>query len=85
MSNEEKILYMLTEIRSDIRTLKYDVRTLKERKIIAEREKLSPEERRARQMAALEAFYNSTTDDEEPEATAKFFAIMAEIEARRSE
>ena len=45
---------------------------------------MSDEERTARQLAALDAIYNSTVDEEEPEATAKFFTLMDEKEARRS-
>ena len=45
---------------------------------------MSNEERLERQLAALDAIYNSTVDEEEPEATAKFFALMDEKEARRS-
>ena len=84
MSNEEKILSMLAELQADVKSLKSDVASLKEKKASDELAKLSPEERTARQLAALDAIYNSTVDEEEPEATAKFFALMDEKEARRS-
>lgn len=117
MSNEEKILAMLTSIQADIQSLKEkksadELENLspEERKarqlaaldafqkvciedadgaekfstLMNEPENLSPEERKSRQMAAFDAFINSTTDDDEPEATAKFFELMDELEARRS-
>lgn len=36
------------------------------------------EKKIARRLAALDALYNSTADQEEPEATAKFFKLMDE-------
>ena len=48
MSNEEKILEMLTTIQADIKTLKSDVVSLKEKKSADEPAKLSPEERKSR-------------------------------------
>lgn len=82
MSNEEKILSLLTEMQSDIRTLKSDVQTLKERKAADELEKLSPEERKSRIMASFEAFQK--INEEDPEGAAEFFALMDELEARRA-
>lgn len=75
MSNEEKILAMLTAIQAD-------VQSLKEKKYADELEKLSPEERTARLMASFDAF--KKLNDEDPEGAEKFFALMDELEARRS-
>ena len=75
MSNEEKILSMLTEIKAD-------VQSLKEKKSADELENLSPEERTARLMASFEAFQK--LNEEDPEGAEKFFALMDELEARRS-
>lgn len=44
----------------------------------------TPEEKKLRQMAAFNNFVNSTTDAEEPEATAEFFRIMDAEEARKA-
>ncbi|MBQ7453899.1 MAG: hypothetical protein IJS69_02450 [Selenomonadaceae bacterium] len=82
MSNEEKILEMLAAIQSDIEKLKSDVSVLRERKEEDSLAKLSPEERTARVMAALDAFQKACAED--PEGTEKFFAIMDEKEARRN-
>ena len=75
MSNEEKILSMLTAIQAD-------VQSLKEKKSADELENLSPEERTARLMASFEAFQK--LNEEDPEGAEKFFALMDELEARRS-
>ena len=81
MSNDEKILQMLTAIQSDIKTLKSDVASLKEKHAENELDKLSPEERKARLMASFEAFQK--LNEEDPEGAEKFFALMDELEARR--
>ncbi|MBR3747161.1 MAG: hypothetical protein IKP64_10930 [Selenomonadaceae bacterium] len=75
MSNEEKILAMLTAIQADIQSLK-------EKKSADELEKLSPEERTARLMASFDAFQK--LNEEDPEGAEEFFALMDELEARRS-
>lgn len=75
MSNEEKILSMLTAIQADIQSLK-------EKKSEDELEKLSPEERTARLTASFNAFQK--LNEEDPEGAAEFFALMDELEARRS-
>ena len=82
MSNEEKILEMLTTIQADIKTLKSDVVSLKEKKSADEPAKLSPEERKSPIMASFEAF--KKLNEEDPEGAEKFFALMDEHEARRS-
>ena len=75
MSNEEKILAILTAIQADIQSLK-------EKKSADELEKLSPEERTARLMASFDAFQK--LNEEDPEGAEEFFALMDELEARRS-
>lgn len=82
MTNEEKILAMLETIQSDIKQLKYDVATLKEKKEHDEFNKLTPEERKARQLAALKALRKSC--DEDPEGMDEFFAIMDAEEKRKA-
>lgn len=82
MTNEEKILATLEKIQSDISRLKYDVATLKEKKEQDERSKLTPEERKARVMAALEAIWK--TNEEDPEGLEKFLAIMDAEEKRKA-
>jgi len=82
MANEEKILELLTAIQADIKTLKSDVASLKEKKAEDELAKLSPEERTARMMAALKAFQKACEED--PDGMEEFFAIMDEKEARRA-
>ena len=42
------------------------------------------DEKIAQRLAALAAIYNSTVDEEEPEATAKFFKLMDEQTARKA-
>ena len=83
MSNEEKILSTLEKIQMELALLRHDVDILKDRKIEEERKNETPEERKSRQLAALNAFINSTTEDEEPEKTAEFFRIMAAEDARK--
>lgn len=75
MSNEEKILSMLTAIQADIQSLK-------EKKSADELENLSPEERKARQLAALDAFQKACAENRDD--LEEFFALMDELEARRS-
>ncbi len=75
MSNEEKILSMLTAIQADIQSLK-------EKKSADELENLSPEERKAQQMAALDAFQKACAENRDD--LEEFFALMDELEARRS-
>ena len=75
MSNEEKILSMLTAIQAD-------VQSLKEKKSADELENLSPEERKARQLAALDAFQKACAENRDD--LEEFFALMDEREARRS-
>lgn len=70
MTNEEKILSLLEEVKAGVDNLQK-----KQNDPFANE---TPEEGRARRKKALEKFVNSTTDDEEPEATAKFFRIMEE-------
>lgn len=82
MTNEEKILATLEKIQSDISQLKYDVATLKEKKEQDERSKLTPEERKARVMAALEAIWK--TNEEDPEGLEEFLAIMDAEEKRKA-
>lgn len=82
MSNDEKILQMLTAIQSDIKTLKSDVAVLREKHDENKLDKLSPEERTARLMASFEAFQK--LNEEDPEGAEKFFALMDELEARRA-
>ena len=82
MTNEEKILATLEKIQSDISQLKYDVATLKEKKEQDERSKLTPEERKARQLAALKALQKSC--DEDPDGMKEFFAIMDAEEKRKA-
>lgn len=84
MSNEEKILSTLEKIQMELSLLRHDVDVLKDRKLAEERKNETPEERKARQIAAFHAFINSTTDKEEPEKTAEFFRIMAAEEARKA-
>ena len=84
MANEEKILDTLDKIQMELTLLRHDVDVLKERKIVEDRKNETPEERKARQIAALNAFINSTTDEEEPEKTAEFFRIMEAEEARKA-
>lgn len=74
MTNEEKILSMLTKMQADIDTLKKKLNVYDE----------TPEEKKSRQMAAFKTFVNSTTDDEEPEATVEFFKIMDEEERKKN-
>jgi len=75
MTNEEKILEMLTQMQADINELK--------EKVNAQNVKLQ-EEKRLRQIDAFNKFVNSKTDAEEPEATAEFFRIMDAEEARKA-
>ena len=75
MSNEEKILSML-------KTIQADVQSLKEKKSADELENLSPEERKARQLAALDAFQKTCAENRDD--LEEFFALMDELEARRS-
>lgn len=75
MTNEEKILEMLTQMQADIDELK--------EKVNAQNVKLQ-EEKRLRQIDAFNKFVNSKTDAEEPEATAEFFRIMDAEEARKA-
>ena len=75
MSNEEKILSVLNAIQTD-------VQSLKEKKSADELEKLSPEERKARQLAALAAFQKACAENRDD--LEEFFALMDELEARRS-
>ena len=82
MSNEEKILEMLTTIQADIKTLKSDVVSLKEKKSADQPAKLSPEERKARQLAALATFQKACAENIDD--LAEFFAIMDAKEARRA-
>lgn len=82
MSNEEKILSMLAAMQADIKKLQADVELLTEKKHEDELAKLTPEERKARQLAALDAFQKSVAED--PEGMDEFFAIMDEKEARRA-
>lgn len=72
MTNEEKIISMLGKIQTDVDALKknFSVET--------------PEEKKSRQMQAFRNFVNSTTDAEEPDATAEFFRIMDAEEARKA-
>ncbi len=42
------------------------------------------EKKIARRLAALDTLYNSTADEEEPEATVKFFKLMDEQTARKA-
>jgi len=74
MTNEEKILSMLTKMQSDIDALKKKLNVHNE----------TPEEKKLRQLEAFRNFVNSTTDEEEPEATAEFFRIMDAEEARKA-
>ena len=74
MTNEEKILSMLTKMQADIDTLKKKLNVYDE----------TPEEKKSRQMAAFRNFVNSKTDEEEPEATEKFFKIMDEEERKKN-
>ena len=74
MTNEEKIISMLTKMQADIDTLKKKLNIYEE----------TPEEKKLRQMAAFKNFVNSKTDDEEPEATAEFFRIMDAEELRKA-
>lgn len=74
MTNEEKILAMLTKMQSDIDVLKKKLNVQDE----------TPEEKKLRQIEAFRNFVNSKTDDEEPEATAKFFRIMDAEESRKA-
>ena len=83
MTNEEKILATLETIQSDIKQLKYDVATLKDKKEHDEFNKLTPEERKARVMAALEAIWK--TNEEDPEGLEEFLAIMDAEEKRKAE
>lgn len=41
-------------------------------------------EKIALRLAALDTLYNSTADEEEPEATAKFFKLMDEQKTRKA-
>lgn len=74
MTNEEKILEMLTKMQGDIDALKKKLNVQDE----------TPEEKKLRQLAAFRNFVNSKTDEEEPEATAEFFRIMDTEEARKA-
>ena len=74
MTNEEKILQMLTQMQADVKALKEKLNVRSE----------TPEEKKLRQIAAFRNFVNSTTDAEEPEATAEFFKIMDAEEARKA-
>ena len=82
MTNEEKILATLETIQSDIKQLKYDVATLKDKKEHDEFNKLTPEERKAQVMAALEAIWK--TNEEDPEGLEEFLAIMDAEEKRKA-
>ena len=82
MTNEEKILATLETIQSDIKQLKYDVATLKDKKEHDEFNKLTPEERKAQVMAALEAIWK--TNEEDPEGLEAFLAIMDAEEKRKA-
>ena len=82
MSNDEKILQMLTEIKSDIKTLKSDMASLREKHDEHKIDKLSPEERKARQLAALATFQKACAENIDD--LAEFFAIMDAKEARRA-
>lgn len=75
MTNEEKILEMLTKMQADINELK--------EKVNAQSVKLQ-EEKRLRQIEAFNKFVNSKTDAEEPEATAEFFRMMDAEETRKA-
>ena len=74
MTNEEKILSMLTKMQADIDTLKKKLNIHDE----------TPEEKKSRQLEAFRNFINSQTDAEEPEATAEFFRIIDAEEARKA-
>lgn len=82
MSNEEKILSMLAAMQADIRKLQSDVELLTEKKHEDELAKLTPEERKARQLAALDAFQKSIEED--PEGMDEFFAFMKAEEERKA-
>ena len=74
MTNEEKILEMLTKMQGDIDALKKKLNVQDE----------TPEEKKLRQLAAFRNFVNSKTDEEEPEATAEFFRIMDAEERKKN-
>ena len=76
MTNEEKILQMLTQMQADINELKEKVNS---------QNVTLQEEKRLRQIDAFNKFINSKTDAEEPEATEEFFRIMDAEEARKAE
>ncbi|MBQ7704333.1 MAG: hypothetical protein IJT73_02740 [Selenomonadaceae bacterium] len=76
MTNENKIIEMLTKMQADIDTLTS--------KANSQNENETPEEKNLRQLKAFRSFVNSTTDAEEPEATAKFFKFMDAEEARKA-
>lgn len=51
---------------------------------VYEKKEQTNEKKFDRRLAALDALYNSTADEEEPEATAKFFEIMDEQKKRKA-
>lgn len=75
MTNEEKILSMLEDVKKGVENL--------QNKNLNPFAGETPEEGRIRRKKALEKFVNSKTDDEEPEATAEFFRIMEETARRK--
>ena len=78
MSNEEKILQMLSEMQTDIKNLQTDVETLKGRSFSVKEKKprLSAKE----QLAVLDAMRNLLTD-EDRDALGRY---QAEEEARKA-
>ena len=79
MSNEEKILSLLTKMQSDIDTLRAEVETIKNNAILQAAEKAQSSKRR-NTYEALEAMAN-LLDDDEKDALGKY---MAAEEARKA-